>query len=751
MKRYAGVIIDQAHPSIDKIYHYSIPEDIANKIDIGFRVLVPFGPYNNRVEGYVVQFDDTTEVPIDKIKPIYKLIDTSPVLLSKHIPMIDWMVDNYHCMKIEAIRCFVPPGVRSNVGRKYKKIVCLKTKDNIDERIANIKKRSTYMAAILEYLKDIEQADMEKIASVTSAPPSSFKNLEKRGWISIEEKEVYRETWPVNTSDNIEVPSLTDEQQHAVTKILDKLNRQEATTFLLHGITGSGKTEVYLRIVAETLNKGKQAIVLVPEISLTPQTVKRFKNRFGDKVAILHSRLSEGERYDEWRKIRNGEAKIVVGARSAIFAPFSNLGVIIIDEAHEDSYKSDLRPKYHALEIAEKRCQLEGATLVLGSATPSLEQYNRALNGEFELIELNHRVEGGSLPHVEIVDMRYELLRGNRSMLSASLYNGLKSVLDRGEQAMLLLNRRGYANFISCRECGWVAQCKRCAVSLTYHADKKRLKCHYCGDQYPYPKRCPKCNSRFIKKFGVGTQRLETELSKYFPHANIIRMDMDTTSKKNAHQNILSSFGKGEYDILLGTQMIAKGLDFPNVTLVGVVAADASLNLPEYRSPERTFQLITQVAGRAGRGSKIGKVIVQTYTPDHYAIKYAAKHDYRAFYNYEIGVRRRFDYPPFVHIIKILSTGVNEDALINTVEDLERWLKKKISENLLLKKGLIHIGAYPAPISKIKDRYRWQILIKIENEESFLYAYHGLIDTMLKCYNISDENISIDFNPTSLL
>ena len=751
MKRYAGVIIDQAHPSIDRMYHYSIPKDLANKIDIGFRVLVPFGPYNNRVEGYVIQFDDTTEVPTDKIKSIYKLLDTRPALLPQYIPMIEWMVDKYHCMTIEAIRCFVPPAVRSNLGRKYKKVVHLKVGDNVDECIEEIKNRSAYMAAILKYLKDRDGGDMAKIASITSAPSSSFKNLEKRGWISIEEREVYREPWASETLDTKSIPKLTSEQQYAVTRILDGLNRQEKASFLLHGITGSGKTEVYLQIVAETLKKGKQAIVLVPEISLTPQTVRRFKDRFGDRVAIFHSRLSEGERYDEWRRIMREEASIVVGARSAVFAPFSNLGAVIIDEVHEDSYKSDLRPKYHALEIAEKRCQLEGAVLVLGSATPSLEQYHRALNGEFELIELTHRVVGGSLPQVEVVDMRYELVRGNRSMLSMSLYNGLNSILNRGEQAMLLLNRRGYANFVSCRECGWVAQCKRCAVSLTYHADRRRLKCHYCGDQYQYPKRCPKCNSRYIKKFGIGTQRLETQLSKYFPQANIARMDMDTTSRKNAHQRILSSFGKGEYDILLGTQMIAKGLDFPNVTLVGVIAADASLNLPEYTSPERTFQLITQVAGRAGRGSKVGKVIVQTYDPEHYAIRCAANHNYKAFYEYELGIRRRFDYPPFVHIIKILSIGTDEAQLIETVKALESWLKGQIAQNPMLREGLNHIGAYPAPISKIKDRYRWQILVKIKNEKSFLYAYHGLIDTMLECYNIIDENISIDFNPTSLL
>ncbi len=752
MKKYAGIIIDQAHPSIDRIFHYSIPEKIADKIGIGYRVVVPFGRYNSRVEGYVMQLDEVIQVPLDKIKPIYRVLDTSPAILPQNIPIIRWMVDEYHCMTIEAIRCFVPPGVRSNMGKKYKKVVYLQVRDRVDKCIAEIKNRSSYMAAILEYLKHRDGQDMDKIALATSAPPSSFKNLEKRGWIRIEEKEVYRDPW-----DGEHLPStpfafeLTEEQKYAVDTIMDSLKTDTHATFLLHGVTGSGKTEVYIRTVDEVLKKGKQAIVLVPEISLTPQTVKRFKDRFGDRVAVLHSRLSEGERYDEWRKIIRGEASIAVGARSAVFAPFSDLGTIIIDEAHDDSYKSDLRPKYNALDVAKKRCQLERAVLILGSATPSLEEYYSAINGEIELVELTHRVDKSSLPHVEIIDMRQELIRGNRSMLSVDLYEGIDTILRRKEQAILLLNRRGYANFISCRECGWVAQCKRCAVSLTYHATERRLKCHYCGDQYTYPHTCPNCNSRYIKQFGVGTQRLETQLLRYFPQARIARMDMDTTSKKNSHQRILSSFGKREYDILLGTQMIAKGLDFPNVTLVGVIAADASLNLPEYTSAERTFQLITQVAGRAGRGDKKGRVIVQTYEPDHYAIECATRHDYKGFYNYEIGIRRRFSYPPFVHIVKILLTNIEENVLIGNVKELEYWIKDQIDKNPVLREGLVHIGAYPAPISRIKGKYRWQILIKIRNEKCFLYAYHGLIDIMLECYNMSDDTISIDFNPTSLL
>lgn len=751
LKKYAGIIIDQAHPSIDKIFHYSIPDHMIENIDVGFRVLIPFGRYNKRVDGYVVQLDNKSDVPPDKMKTILKILDTGPAILPQHIPIIKWMVDEYHCMTIEAIRCFVPSGLRSNMRKKKEKVVYLTVRDTLDECIDEIKNRSSYMADILNYLRNRDGEPMKIIEQATSAPESSFRSLEKRGWIKIEKKEIYRDPWSRRESDRGTIPHLTSEQQVAVDKMTNALNKKIYGAFLLHGVTGSGKTEVYIRIVEEALKQDRQAIVLVPEISLTPQTVGRFKDRFGNQVAVLHSRLSEGERYDEWRRIMKGEASIAVGARSAVFAPFSNLGVIIIDEAHEDSYKSDLRPKYHATEIAKKRCQLEGSILILGTATPSIGEYFNALNGELELLELPHRVDGRDLPPVEIVDMREELIRGNRSMFSRVLYEGIEDILRRREQAILLLNRRGYANFVSCRECGWVAECNRCAVSLTYHASDRRLKCHYCGNQYLYPKICPRCKSRYIKQFGVGTQRLERELLRFFPQARIARMDMDTTSTKDAHEIILSSFGKGEYDILLGTQMIAKGLDFPNVTLVGVIAADASLNLPEYTSPERTFQLITQVGGRAGRGNVAGRVIVQTYQPEHYAIKCAAKHDYRGFYSYEIDLREKFDYPPFAHIIKLLLTGESEQVLIDNAKALESWLMGQIEQNPVLKEGLIHIGAYPAPISKIKNRYRWQILIKIRDQKPFLYAYHGLIDTVLRCYNISDDTISVDFKPTSLL
>ncbi|NMA95620.1 MAG: primosomal protein N' [Clostridiales bacterium] len=751
MDKYAGIIIDQAHPSIDRVFHYSIPEDMKDILTIGHRVSVPFGRYNRHIDGYVVRIDDTVDIPLSKIKSIKEILDNRPALLPKHISLIQWMVDRYHCMTIEAIKCFVPIGLRINMRKQKERYVHLASRANVDEQIERIERRSKYMADILRFLKRKDGTNIDIIQEATSAPASSFKNLERRGWIKIDSIEKYRKPEGSNNASDRPIPKLTGEQQRVVGTIIEDMKKNVYSPFILHGVTGSGKTEVYIRIVEESIKRGQEAIVLVPEISLTPQTVRRFIRRFGNLVAIMHSRLSDGERYDQWRRIKNGDASIVVGARSAIFAPFQNIGVIIIDESHDDSYKSDISPRYHTIEIAKRRCEMDNSALILGTATPPIDEYYRALQGEYTLLELTRRVDGSTPPNVEIVDMRDELIRGNRSMFSKALYEGVHETLGQNKQAILFLNRRGYANFISCRECGWVAECNRCAVSLTFHASDRTLKCHYCGLQYPYPRVCPKCHSQYIKQFGVGTQRLEKELARFFPNARIARMDMDTTSRKGSHERILTMFGDGEYDILLGTQMISKGLDFPNVTLVGVITADSSLNLPEYTSPERTFQLITQVGGRAGRGVEPGRVIVQTYQPEHYAIEYAAKNDYRAFFDHEINIRRQFHYPPFTAIVKLSMSGEDEKRLVTGAKDLETWLNHKIDKDPVLKRGLVHIGAYPAPIARINKRYRWQIIMRIIDKKDYLNAYHALIDMLLKCYNTHNENISIDFRPTSLL
>ena len=749
---FAGVIIDQAHPALDKLFHYKIPEDLKDKIQLGMRVLVPFGKGNKTIEAYIMSLDRQTQVPYSKLKSIKKIMDVFPLILPELIPLVWWMKREYHCLTIEAIRCFIPPGLRRNITEKQEKVVFLKAQEDILGKAAQVEPRSKYMAEILRILDEQDGIPLAELADMAGgAPLSSFKSLEKRGWISIEDQEVYRDPWhqfmPTFASTEVE---LTHEQKVAI-DIINKGMTQSQSLFLLHGITGSGKTEVYIQLVEKALKDKKRAIILVPEISLTPQTVGHFKSRFGQEVAILHSGLSLGERFDEWRKIYNGEVNIVVGARSAIFAPVRDLGLIIIDEAHEDSYKSEASPRYHTTGLAIQRCKEQNAVLVLGTATPSLEDFYNSQQKHFVRVSMDRRIDNKPLPQVEVVDMRVEIKKGNRSIFSQKLYDELREVLLKREQAIILLNRRGYAQFVSCRACGYVVKCDNCDISLTYHSKNNILKCHYCGNTKPYPKICPECKSPYIKHFGVGTQRVEQEINKILPSARIVRMDMDTTSTKGAHQRILNAFRQKEYDILLGTQMVAKGLDFPDVTLVGVIAADTSLNLPDYRSSEKTFQLITQVAGRAGRGQREGKVIVQTYQPDHYAIQYSSRHDYHGFYNEEIRIREQFNYPPFCHIIRILISGEDEKSVINTAIKIEKWMRHKVSKDTVIKAGLIEIGAYPAPLERIKNKYRWHVLIRIRKERIFLERYHEVVDQCQNEFYNTTNTIVVDFYPTSLL
>ena len=746
-RKYAGVIVDQAHPSLDKLFHYSIPEAMVDQAQIGVRVQVPFGPRS--LQGYILSLDEEISVPLEKLKPIKKILDPGPALNRSILPLIHWMKVEYLCMYIEAIRCFIPPGLRLNMKEKTMKTVRLVETDSLEEWIRSVEGRSPNMAAILRALEDTDRIPVNELLHSTGASRSSILSLEKRGYVILEEEEIYRDPWIYEKNTTLP-PKLNEEQVKASRKIAQCIQEGKGT-LLLRGITGSGKTEVYMKAAEEVLRLDKQVIVLVPEISLTPQTVGRFKGRFGDRVAILHSRLSLGERYDEWRRIRGNEVSIVVGARSAVFAPLERLGLIILDEVHEDSYKSEVRPRYHAREVAAKRCELDQAVLLLGSATPALEDFHKARLGQYELLEMNCRADSQPLPPVETIDMRRELELGNRSMFSNDLYRALNLTLNRGEQSILLINRRGYAQFVSCRSCGHVIKCTHCDVSLTYHAKGKALKCHYCGYQEAYPKTCPSCSSKYIKHFGLGTQKVEEELSQLFPSARILRMDLDTTSRKGAHHRILDSFGRKEYDILLGTQMVAKGLDFPNVTLVGVLAADAGLHLPDYRSSEKTFQLITQVAGRAGRGSRPGRVIVQSYQPEHYAIQFASYHDYLGFFDKELEIRKQFQYPPFSHIIRILITGEQEKELVQFTKNVVKWIEEKVAKNPVLKAGLVDLGAYEAPIQRINNRYRWQVLIRIHKGPLARNAWHSLSDTLNREFYREDLTVTLDFNPLSLI
>lgn len=572
---------------------------------------------------------------------------------------------------------------------------------------------------------------------------STIDTLAKNGLLKKSEIRVHRDPYAGVKFKPIARPELTSEQQSAIDNILAKYYNQGEKLFLLHGITGSGKTEVYMRLIEHMIEKRKQSIVLVPEISLTPQTVEWFKGRF-ERVAVLHSRLSKGERYDEWDRIKNGEIDVVVGARSAVFAPLKNLGLIIIDEEHETSYKSDITPKYHAKDVAVKRCEIEDAMLILGSATPSVETYFDALGGKYVLCNMNYRIDGRKLPEIFVSDMRLEMEQGNRTIFSRRLYEELKHVLSLNQQAILFLNRRGYSTFVSCRKCGQPVKCPKCDVSLTYHADTNILNCHYCGFTAKPPEACPSCGSKYIKYFGIGTQKVEREVKRFFPSVRVLRMDLDTTSQKGAHTKIYNAFKNHEADILIGTQMISKGLDFPGVTLVGIIAADLTLNIPDFRSAEKSFQLITQVSGRAGRGLIPGKVVIQTYNPEHYSISASVNHDYMEFYKKEIEVRKAFEYPPFSDIVNIVVSSKTEKDAISIINELTDKLRASLDTS----SGACILGPTPAPISKINTYYRWQTIIKGSISDDIKKQIKEIVfEINLKA---GDTRINMDVNPVSL-
>lgn len=537
------------------------------------------------------------------------------------------------------------------------------------------------------------------------------------------------------------------EQEAVIMRIAESIDTEMPEAFLIHGVTGSGKTEVYLQLISKIIEKGKQAIVLVPEISLTPQMIQRFVGRFGNQVAVLHSRLSGGERKDQWYRIKEGSVTVVVGARSAVFAPFQNLGLIIIDEEHEHTYKSEMNPKFHARDIAFKRSELEKCMVVLGSATPSIETYYEALNGRIELLKMSKRANKLELPRVDIIDMREEMNQGNRSILSRELYNAIKNNIENKEQTILFLNRRGYSSFVLCRNCGYVPRCKNCSISLTYHIKGARLICHYCGHCRPNIQICPKCQSKHIRHFGAGTQRVEDEIKNAFPNASVLRMDMDTTSKKNAHEEILNRFRNDSIDILIGTQMIAKGHDFPNVTLVGVISADMMLNLEDFRSTERTFQLLTQVAGRAGRAKKAGRVIIQTYEVDNFSIQSAKTQNYINFYKQEITLRAQLRYPPFCDIVSVIISGKELEKVKQYSKELEEGIKKAVPEN---RNDVEFYCTVPAPVSKINNRYRWRIIMKCSMDAEIRSILQKVTDDMqAECSKWC--NVSLDVNPVSFM
>ncbi|MGI6097502.1 MAG: primosomal protein N', partial [Dethiobacteria bacterium] len=700
---YAEVVIDLMSDAVDKPFHYRIPPALEQEVKPGRRVLVPFG--SRQLTGFVLRLLEKPE--IKQTKDITDVLDEQPLLNEEFRELAIWLSKRYYCRLIDAIHCLIPAGLNRIKGKKIFYVYpAIDIDANLIEKLSSkTPKQSKVLEFFFKKTACVPLAELLRITGVTASP---VRSLAAKGYLKLVKEKcppeiIKRKKEQVRKA---RLLVLNNYQEQALNEIRKAIDSREQKTFLLHGVTGSGKTEVYLRAVEAALEKGLGALILVPEISLTPQMVNHFSARFGGGLAVLHSRLSEGERHRQWWRVKKGDAKVVLGARSAVFAPLVNPGLFILDEEHENNYKQDENPRYHAREVALWRAQFHQAVLLLGTATPSLESYTKVKEQEYVLLRLPQRIGGKKIPPVEIIDMRKELKAGNKTIFSRALYRELKETIARGEQAILFLNRRGYSNFILCRNCGYVLRCSSCSVSLTYHYDLESLLCHYCSRMQAIPKSCPKCSSRYIRNFGIGTQKVEQIFKQFFPGIKSIRMDTDSTTRKGAHEKLLQSFCRGEASVLIGTQMIAKGLDLPRVTLVGVISADASLHLPDFRAGERTFQLLEQVSGRAGRGSLGGKVIVQTYHPDHYSIKAASTHDYNLFYQEELRRRLALDYPPFTDILRFLFISKYELEAAKAAERLKPKLSGIMGQDDEL------LGPGPAPIAKLKDTYRYQMLFK---------------------------------------
>ena len=800
----ARVIVDVAAYPVDRPFDYLVPEEWHALIEVGCRVKVPFGPRN--VLGFVVALQTETDVPMNKIKPVSQVLDIEPVLTQEMLEMAKWLKQQTICYEIDALQVMLPSALRAKYEKivhamgameqipqelspffnrngkadfkSFEKAGMLRElKQAVKDGLVMIENSVKQQGRKKEIRKVQIEADAAKLAEIESAIPKRaakqkqlvqwmaehagqallpdevcnevgvtmavLQSVIEKGAAAFIKEEVYRDPFTKEVA-KTDFLKLTDEQETALSAITGAMDAGRPETFLLQGITGSGKTEVYLQAIQHTLREGKESIVLVPEISLTPQMTERFRSRFGEQVAVMHSGLSVGEKYDEWRKIQQGKVKVVVGARSAIFAPFENLGLIILDEEHESTYKQEDSPRYHARDVAIWRSEHHACPVILGSATPSLESFARAKKGVYTLLALKKRAMNQSLPTVHVVDLREELKLGNRSMFSIQLAEAIRERLAKKEQTVLFLNRRGYSSFVLCRDCGTVVECPNCDISLTYHRFSEKLKCHYCGHEEYVPQVCPECASDHIRFFGTGTQKVEEELHRLFPEARVLRMDVDTTSRKGSHEVLLDAFGRGEADILLGTQMIAKGLDFPDITLVGVLSADTSLHLPDYRSAERTFQLLTQVSGRAGRHDKAGEVIVQTYTPEHYAIELSKEQLYEPFYEREMHVRRQANYPPYYYLALV---QVSHEDVMMAAEYAARateYLRANLSFNVSI------IGPTTASISRLQNRYRYQCLIKYKIEPNLIPVLLQLIKLYRSEWMKKGIQLTIDLDPSMI-
>ncbi len=801
----ASVIVDVPAKQTDKTFDYKIPSKFKDVIKPGTRVIVPFGP--RKIQGFVTELKK--ESSFSKLREITEPLDLTPVLNEELLKLGEWLTEHTLSYKISSYQAMLPAALKAKYEKKivlakgadiegmpdllrklFKERKELKWEDavmqglvqqlqkeaaagtveviyQVKDRVRKKLLKHVYPAVEPEQLQEIkeklsaqasgqqtivdfflenpEPAEQRLILSALGVSQASVNSLVKKGILKVEELEVYRDPYSEREFARKTSLILTKEQENAISPVLSSIENGHHEVFLLYGVTGSGKTEIYLQSIQEVLNKGKEAIVLVPEIALTPQMVTRFKERFGDLVAVMHSGLSAGEKYDEWRKIQRKEVKVVVGARSAIFAPFENIGIIIIDEEHETSYKQEENPRYHARDVAIQRAKTYNCPVVLGSATPSLESFARAQKGRYTLLSLPKRMNNQALPTVEIVDMREELRTGNRSMFSIKLFEKLKDRLEKNEQTVLFLNKRGHSSFVMCRDCGYVMNCPHCDITLTYHRYNEQMKCHYCGYEDRVPTICPECNSEHIRYFGTGTQKVEEELHKLLPEARVIRMDVDTTGRKGSHEKLLSAFQEGQADILLGTQMIAKGLDFPNITLVGVLSADTMLHLPDFRSSEKTFQLLTQVSGRAGRHQLPGEVVIQTYTPEHYSVELAGTQDYDRFYQHEMMVRKVHQYPPFYYLSLVTVSHEELMKVVSVTEKIAKFITSRLSKEAVV------LGPVASPIPRINDRYRYQCLIKYKKEPELNNALKAILDHYQQEMGTGGLQISVDLNPYILM
>lgn len=850
---FAQIIVDIPAKETDRPFDYIVPEHLADAIEIGSRVAVPFGP--RLLQGFVVGLSEQSGMANGRIREIGQLSDLHPPLTPELVELAGWISRRYACRAITALTAMIPGALKAKAERllqtapgaegvgagqgtlelpaerellaflrqrepialealleRYpgaagtvkelirsgrieetyqvkdrlakKKVLTVLPPDDpsvLERGLHELSVQAKRQRDVLEYLlARPEPVQLSHLLTELNLSAGTVRSLSDKGLLKLEEVEVFRDPYAGRSFRRTEPLALTEGQRRVFERIVEPIRQHRHETFLLHGVTGSGKTEVYLQAIQECLEQGREAIVLVPEISLTPQMVERFKGRFGELVAVLHSRLSQGERYDEWRKIQLRQVKVAIGARSAVFAPFTRLGLIIIDEEHEGSYKQEESPKYHARDVAIRRALTHQAPVILGSATPSLESWHQTmpaaaaaaaavaeeagelgdeLQRPFTLLSMSSRVEGRPLPAVHIVDMREELKNGNRTMFSRPLHEAIADRLAKGEQTILLLNRRGYSTFVMCRTCGYVLNCPHCDISLTYHQHSRTVRCHYCGYAESEPKTCPSCDSEHIRFFGTGTQRVEEQLSRHFPGIRVIRMDVDTTSQKGSHEKWLNLFRDGKADVLLGTQMVAKGLDFPNVTLVGAIAADTVLNLPDFRAGERTFQLLTQVAGRAGRHQLPGEVYIQTYHPEHYSIVNASMHDYLSFAGQELEQRFERGYPPYCKLILVTLSHPAVQVLVKAGEmlasllraDAERFEREREQRPRARRESSCDVlGPIASPIPRIKDRYRFQCMIKYRGEQ-MVQSVARAASKVEEAMKQPDLQISIDVEPHMLL